>query len=67
MLLQRGTAIKNKNYKARDAMNKKITDFVHSVDLEKSRKPIGAFVTIEHEEGYNKLLDGDAKINLFGE
>jgi hypothetical protein len=30
MLMQRGTYIKNKNFKGRDEMNKKITEFVHS-------------------------------------
>ena len=67
MLMERGTAIKNKNYKLRDKWNKKITKHVHSVDLEKSRNPKQAFVTIEQEDCYNKLLDGEAKIMLFGE
>jgi hypothetical protein len=34
-------------------MNKKITNFVHSVDRATARKPIAAFVTIETEDCYN--------------
>jgi hypothetical protein len=48
-------------------MNTEITKFVHSVDRDTARKPIAAFVTIEHEDCYNKLLDGDSSIHLFGE
>ena len=67
MLMSRGTAIKNKNYKKRDEWNKKITEYVHSLDREKTSNPKQAFITVEQEDCYNELLDGDSKMELFGE